>query len=151
METGHGGPDRSLLVRFQAPVPAVPSRTDAMGLATGAAAHYLRVMPLPRPARPTVLWNDMRAFWRQRPRHQWFAATLAVLIPAGIIFAFWLDARTNVQPRYIVTFVDSWPADRTDDQIKAKQEADLRERHRREAERQRQFQRIDERLKRLGI
>jgi hypothetical protein len=108
-------------------------------------------MPLPRPARPSVLLADLRAFWRERPRHQWIAGTLAVLIPIAIVFSFWLDSRTNVRPRYIVTYIDSWPSDRTDEQIKAKQQADLQERRRREAERQRQFKQIDDRLKRLGI
>ena len=108
-------------------------------------------MPLPRPAGPRALWADLRAFWRDRPRHQYVAATLAVLIPIGIVVAFWLDSQTNVRPRYTVTYVDSWPADRTDDQIRAKQQADLREQRRREAERQRQFKQIDDRLKRLGI
>lgn len=93
----------------------------------------------------------MRDFWRQRPRHQWVAGTLAVLIPIGIVVAFWYDSKVNVQPAYIVTFVDSWPADRTDAQIKAKQEADQRELRRRQAERQQQFKQIDDRLKRLGI
>ncbi|MGZ8311974.1 MAG: hypothetical protein ACXWUP_04535 [Allosphingosinicella sp.] len=108
-------------------------------------------MPLPRPARPSVLFNDVRAFWQQRPRHQWIAAALAVMIPIGIILAFYFDTQTNIQPLYTVTYIDSWPADRTDAQIKAKQEADRRELERRQAERQRQFQRIDERLKRYGI
>jgi hypothetical protein len=93
----------------------------------------------------------MRAFWQQRPRHQWVAGTLAVLIPVAIVFAFWLDSRTNVRPRYTITYVDSWRADRSDDEIKAKQESDRAERERREAERQRQFKQIDDRLRRLGI
>ena len=120
-------------------------------VAGGAPAHYLRAMPLPRPARPVVLWNDIRAFWRQRPRHQWVAGTLAVMIPIGILVSFYADSYTNVRPRQIITYVDSWPATRTDAEIKAKQKADLEERRAREAERQRQFQKIDDRLKRLGI
>jgi hypothetical protein len=108
-------------------------------------------MPLPRPARPRALWNDMRAFWNQRPRHQYWAATLAVLIPIAIIVSFYADSYTNVRPRQTITYIDSWPANRTDAEIKAKQKADREERQRREEERQRQFQRIDDRLKQLGI
>jgi hypothetical protein len=108
-------------------------------------------MPLPRPARPRALWNDVRDFWKQRPRHQYWAGTLAVLIPIGIIVAFYADSYTNVRPRQTIYYVESWRADRTDAEIKAKQKADADERRRREAERQQQFQRIDDRLKRLGI
>ena len=104
-----------------------------------------------KPASPRVLWTDLRAFWRERPRHQYFAATLAVLIPVAIIVAFYLDSRTNLRPRYTVTYVDSWPANRSDEQIKAKQQADLRERRRRDEERRRQFQKIDQNLERWGF
>ena len=108
-------------------------------------------MPLPRPARPTVLWNDLRAFWRERPRHQWLAGTLAVAIPVGILVAFYLDSNTNLRPRATIVYVDSWRADRSDDEIKAKQKTDLEQRRAAEAERQRQFKQLDDRLNRLGI
>jgi hypothetical protein len=97
------------------------------------------------------LWNDLRAFWRQRPRHQWIAATLAVLMPVGIVTAFYFDAYTNIVPRETITYVESWPADRTDAQIKAKQKTDLERRRAAQAERQRQFQELDSQLNRLGI
>jgi len=121
------------------------------GLAAGASAHYLRRMPLPRPARPSFLWRDLRAFWKDHPTHQWFAGTVAVMIPIAILFAFYLDSYTNTRPRETITFIDSWPANRTDEQIKAKQKADLERTRAFQAERQRQFKQIDDRLKRLGI
>lgn len=121
------------------------------GLARAAAAHYLRFMPLPRPSGPRALWKDLSAFWRGRPRHQWVAATLAVLIPVGILVAFYYDGRTNIAPGEQVIFVDSWPTSRTDDQIKAKQKADLARREAAEAERRRQYQEIERSLNRLGI
>ncbi|MGQ0558542.1 MAG: hypothetical protein ACT4OE_02995 [Sphingosinicella sp.] len=104
-----------------------------------------------KPASPRFLWNDLRAFWRDRPRHQYFAATMAVLIPIAILVAFYLDSRTNVRPAYTITYINSWPANRSDAEIKAKQQADLRERRRREAERQEQFRKADQALRRLGI
>ena len=113
--------------------------------------HYLVAMPLPRPARPSVLWSDLRAFWRDRPRHQWVAAALSVSIPIGIVFSFYLDSYTNILPRETITYVESWPANRSDEEIKAKQKADLEARRAAEAERQRQFQRLDSQLNRLGI
>ena len=108
-------------------------------------------MPLPRPAAPRALWNDIRAFWKERPRHQWFALTLAIAIPIGILTSFYLDSYTNILPRETITYVESWPADRSDEEIRAKQKADLEARRAAEAERQRQFQRLDSQLNRLGI
>ena len=108
-------------------------------------------MPLPRPAAPRALWNDMRAFLSDRPRHQWAALTVSVAIPIGILFSFYLDSQTNILPRETITYVESWPATRTDEEIKAKQKADLEERRAWQAERQRQFQQLDSQLNRLGI
>ncbi len=93
----------------------------------------------------------MRAFWRQRPRHQWIAALLALLIPAGILVVFYYDAQTNILPGEQIIYLDSWPADRTDEDIIAKQEADLRLREEWERERQQQFKNLDDRLRRYGI
>jgi hypothetical protein len=108
-------------------------------------------MPLPRPASPRTLWNDLRAFWRDRPRHQWVAAFLALLIPFGIVVAFYFDTRTNIVPREQIQFLDSWPASRTDEQIRAKQKADAIVLEARRRERQREFQRLDDNLNRMGI
>jgi hypothetical protein len=104
-----------------------------------------------RPASPRTLWKDLRAFWTGRPRQQWIAGSLALLIPALIVWGFFLDAGTYVDRREQVYFVDSWSANRSDAEIVAKQKADLVEREAREAERRRQFQQVDESLNRLGI
>lgn len=108
-------------------------------------------MPLPRPSGPRALWKDLAAFWRGRPRRQWVAGTLAVAIPIGILVSFYLDSYTNVRPRQTIIYVESWRADRSDAEIKAKQQADLAERRAREERRRRQFQEIDSSLNRLGI
>lgn len=108
-------------------------------------------MPLPRPAGPRALWNDLRAFWAQRPRHQYVAAVLAVLIPIGIVVAFYVDGQTRLQPVQTVIYVNSWPASRTDAQIRADQKAQQARERAARLERQRQFQRLDAQLNRLGI
>jgi hypothetical protein len=120
-------------------------------VARGAAAHYLARMTLPRPASPRVLWNDIVAFSRDRTRHQWTAAALALAIPLGIVTAFVFDTRTNIMPSAQVIFANSWSANRTDAEIKAQQQINLRRRRAAEEERRRQFQRVDENLNRLGI
>ncbi|MGE0178221.1 MAG: hypothetical protein AB7O91_00195 [Sphingomonas sp.] len=108
-------------------------------------------MPLPRPASPRALWRDMAEFWRHRPRHQWIAALLAIAMPVGIVAAFYIDSGTNTRPRRTITVVESWPASRTDEQIKADQRRRQAEDEARAERRREQFRRIDENLNRLGI
>lgn len=108
-------------------------------------------MPLPRPARPSVLWSDLRALWNERPRHKWIAGALAVVAPLIIVVTFYFDAQTNVRPIRTIHYIDSWPENRSDEEIIAKQKADAETLKQRQIERQRQFQRIDNQLERLGI
>jgi hypothetical protein len=112
---------------------------------------YLGLMPLPRPASPRFLWADMKAFWRERPRHQWVAAALALIIPLGIIAAFYIDSGTGLTPRQTTTKLEIWRADRTDEQIRADQQRRQAEADRRANERREQFRKVDDTLNRLGI
>jgi len=108
-------------------------------------------MPLPRPAAPRALVQDLRAFWSTRPRGHWVAALLAAAMTSGIVIAFLVDSRSMGETREQVIFINSWPATRTDAEIRAQQKADLDERTRAEAEHRRQLQRLDQNLNRLGI
>jgi hypothetical protein len=108
-------------------------------------------MPLPRPAGPVVLWNDIRAFMRDRPRHQWVAGMLAVMIPCTILLGFYAESYMRSQPRAQVIYINNWPSDRSDDEIRAKQQADMARERAIQAERQRQFQRLEKQAERLGI
>jgi hypothetical protein len=108
-------------------------------------------MPLPRPSSPRALWADLRLFWSGRSRTQWVAALFAIIIPIGILGAFYLDAKTNIAPGPQLIFVESWPATRTDAEIREKQQRDRVAREARERERQRQFQELDNALRRYGI
>lgn len=108
-------------------------------------------MPLPRPAGPRALWADLRAFWRDRPRHQYAAAVLAVLIPVGIVVVFYIDGQTRLQPVQTITYINSWPANRSDAEIRAAQKQRLEREQARRQQRQREFQRLDDQLNRLGI
>ena len=127
------------------------ARSVVEGLSRRPAAHYLRRMALPRPARPGVLVADLRDFWRQRPRHQWVAGTLAVMIPLAILGAFFFDSSFHARPRSEVTYINSWPADRSDEEIRAKQQADVAREQAIQEERRRQFQRLEKQAERLGI
>ena len=117
----------------------------------GATRIILGVMPLPRPASPVALWRDMAAFWRQRPRHQYWAAALAILIPAAIVLVFVIDTRTGLTPTRTITIIESWPATRSDAEIRAAQKANQEALEARRRARQEEFRRIDENLNRLGI
>jgi uncharacterized membrane protein len=108
-------------------------------------------MPLPRPASPRALMQDLRDFWRARPRGHWIAAALAGTMTTGILIGFYIDSREMGTPHEQIIFLNSWPADRTDDQIRAQQKADLDARTRAEAEHRRRLQRLEQNLNRLGI
>ena len=104
-----------------------------------------------RPAGPRALWRDLANFWRNRPRGQWIAGLLAVCATGAIVLGFFIDSGNMADRRERITFIESWPADRTDDQIKAKQKADLTRREAAEAAHRRRLQEIDQSLNRLGI
>ena len=108
-------------------------------------------MPLPRPASPRALWADLRAFAGERRPHQWIAAALAVAMPIAIVIIFAIDGRTNIAPGAQIIYVENWRADRTDAEIIAEQKVDSARRKAAMEERQRQWQKIDKKLERLGI
>jgi hypothetical protein len=108
-------------------------------------------MPLPRPSSPRALWADLRAFAGERRPHQWIAAALAVAMPVAIIVLFVIDGRTNIMPGPQLIYVESWPASRTDEEIKAQQKIDQAWRDKKLKERQEMFKKHDEQLERLGL
>lgn len=108
-------------------------------------------MPLPRPASPRALWADIRAFTSERRPYHWVALALAIAIPLGIVVIFVLDGRTNIMPGPQIIYVESWPANRSDEQIKAEQKIDQAARDKAKKERQAEFQRIDDALERYGF
>ncbi|WP_106640473.1 hypothetical protein [Allosphingosinicella vermicomposti] len=105
-------------------------------------------MALPKPSSPKVLLADLKAFMRERSRHQWIAAFFAVVMPVVILVGFYYDSQTNIAPGEQVIYVENWKADRTDAEIIAQQKIDQAEKEKRAAARQREFQKLE---KRLGI
>jgi hypothetical protein len=77
-------------------------------------------MPLPRPASPRALIADIRAFAAQRSRYQLIAFAAALAIPIAILWLFVLDSR-GLEPGPRVIYVESYPANRSDDEIRAAQ------------------------------
>ncbi|HVL78120.1 MAG TPA: hypothetical protein VM346_02420 [Sphingomicrobium sp.] len=83
---------------------------------------------------------------RHRSREQVIGLGLAILVTAIIVFEFFIDSKINTAPPPRVVWVESFPENRTDEQIMA--EAAERQARREEmaAERQRQFQRLQNKL-----
>ncbi len=100
---------------------------------------------------PRALWADLKLFWSTRTRVQWVAGALALLIPVGLGVAFWLDGRTNIRPGPTITFIQSWPENRTDADTRANIERVAAEKARRDAARQADFQAADNTLTRYGL
>lgn len=83
---------------------------------------------------------------RQRSREQAIGATLAFLSTVIVIILFTVDSKINTAPGPQLIYVDSWSADRTDEEIIAQQKIDQEAKRAAELERQRQFQRLQEQL-----
>ena len=103
-------------------------------------------MALPRPASPRALLADLRAFAGQRPKHQWVAALVAVLMPVILIYGFYRDGQTNLGSPEQIIYAESWTGARTDEEIKAAQKERQARREALQAERQRQYQELERRL-----
>lgn len=103
-------------------------------------------MPLPRPASPRVLIQDLRNFARERSRVQWIAALVAIAMPVVIVLGFIKDAKTNIAPGEQLTYVESWGSNRTDAEILAAQKQREAEQQAAALERQRQFKAIEKKF-----
>ena len=122
------------------------------GVAERTLRAYLGAMSVfPPVSGPRALWADLKLFWSTRTRVQWIAGALALLIPVGLGVAFWLDGRTNIRPGPTITFIESWPANRTEADTRANVERAAAEKARRDAARQQDFQNADNSLSRIGL
>lgn len=102
-------------------------------------------MALPRPSSPAVALRDLRAFLATRERHQLVFAALAVLMPALIIVGLYLDSRTD-PPGPQLIYANSWPATRSDDEIRAQQKIDQAIKDKALAEKRAAYQRLEKKL-----
>ncbi len=81
-------------------------------------------IPLPPISGPSAVYNDLKAFFATRRKHQWLFAAISVAIPGYFAAAF---AMREVQKDYVppeVVFVENWPAGRTIAEIRAQQKID---------------------------
>lgn len=104
------------------------------------------MMRLPRPASPRALWRDIKLFAADRRPHHWIALALALAIPAAIITTFAFDVADRSQPQAEVIYVQSWRADRSEDEIRKSVETRSAQRKAAEEERRREFQGLQEKF-----
>jgi hypothetical protein len=105
-------------------------------------------MALPRPARPSAVIQDFRAFMAGDQRHRLLIAIISVLIPLLIIFMFLRDGRSLMPDGPDITYAEDWTDARTDAEIVAQQKIDQKAKDKAEAEKRAAFQRV---AKQLGI
>ena len=105
-------------------------------------------MVFPRPSKPRAVWTDLKAFLGGPQRHKLLFGVLAIMMPGIIVLGFITDARTNILPGRSITYIQSWPADRSDAEIIAQQKIDQKKKEAADLERRRSYQRL---AKQLGI
>ena len=100
----------------------------------------------PRPVGPRAAFRDLGAFMRQRSREQAIGAALAILSTIIVIILFAVDSKINTAPPPQLIYVESWSANRTDAEIVEDQKKQQAERRAAQAEKQRQFQKLENRF-----
>ena len=102
--------------------------------------------------------NDLRRFLAQRQRHELGFLALSIVITGLLIAAFVKDSHFEREYKRNIIYVESWPASRSDTEIRAKQKIDSVEERRAKAdyerrvkERQASFKRLDDKLKAWGL
>ena len=100
----------------------------------------------PRPVGPRAALKDLAAFLRQRSREQVIGLILSLLVTTILVIEFLVDSKINTAPPPRVIYVESYAANRTDADIIADQKRDQAEKRGRRAERQRQFQELENRF-----
>ena len=100
------------------------------------------MLGLPPLHKPGVVWRDLKALLGRRTREQAIALALSLAITGLIVFIFWLDPQVNTAPPPTIQYVDSWSAERSDAEIKAKQARDKAEAEARAAARQQEFKEL---------
>jgi hypothetical protein len=107
----------------------------------------------PRPARPRALIADVKRLWNSGTRrYKLVFGALAIGMTSIMVTLFILESRWGVLPEGPqIIYASDWPADRTDAQIKAQQKIDQAVLDKARAERRREFQKLDDALKRSGL
>ena len=103
--------------------------------------------------------RDLRRFLASRQRYEIFTLFGAAAVTWTIMWAFLIDSKSIEVPyQRDIIYVESWPADRSTEQIKAQQSIDqvkkaeaIAAHEKRLKERQEKFKKYDDALRRWGI
>jgi hypothetical protein len=106
-------------------------------------------MRVPQRFNVAAAFRDLAVFFRARERHEYVFAALAIAITGFIVFAFNHDSKFEREPQ--IVYVESWPASRSDAEIKRDIDADAAVRAKAKAERQAEFKKIDDSMKAWGL
>lgn len=99
----------------------------------------------PRPSGPRAAWTDLKAFWRQQERHKILFALLSILMPMLIVTGFYVDSKRDA-PRETITYINSWPASRTDAEIEKQNIADQKILDAKREAKRREYQKLADQL-----
>lgn len=97
----------------------------------------------PRPSSPRAAIADLLAFARQGSREQRLGAVMAVLVTIIIVIVFFVDSSINTAPPPQIVYVENWPSNRSEEEIKADQAKDQAARDAAMKERQEQFRKLE--------
>lgn len=91
------------------------------------------------------------SFVRHREREHVIGGALAFLVTLIIVIVFLVDPKVNTAPPEQVTYVDIYPANRTDAEIIADQKKDAALRNEMARKNQEPFKKLDKELGKLGL
>lgn len=102
--------------------------------------------------------NDLRAYLAQRQPYEVIFLFLAIVVTTLVIVGFVHDSHEERVYKREIVYFESWPASRSDAEIKAQQARDLPKELARKAEierrakaRQESFKKLDDNLKKWGL
>lgn len=107
---------------------------------------------------PVRAYKDLRLFLATRERYEFGFLVAAMAITGFLIYAFYKDSSVPAEYKRNIVYVQQWPADRTDAQIRAQQAIDAPIKAKRLAEekaareaKQAEFKRVDDQLTKWGL
>ena len=102
--------------------------------------------------------RDLRRYLATRPPYEIWFLMLAMALTLVVIWAFVKDSNIPVPYKRNIIYAESWPLDRSDEEIRAQQKIDQAKKHAEQAElekkrkkRQQEWKRVDESLEKWGI
>lgn len=107
---------------------------------------------------PLRAYRDLRFFLSQRQPYELWFLIAALMVTGFLVYAFAHDSYAEREYHPTIIYVEQWPADRTDAQIRAQQKIDapikaraLAEQKARDAATRASFKRMDDKLTDMGL